>query len=318
MDALLARASTASHRINNYTGTDFSGIEALRGEIMEQEKEVRSHRAAVADAKTSHAEAQEKQSASQKEIVGLLESKSSWSPADLERYMSLVRSEHLDEQAEQRAREQLSLAERRLELARSLLEKLERKQYHEEQIWSDTIRRNSTWVTIGLMGVNIILLLAQISIFEPYRRRKIVNQIKQALDEKSAAIVGAEQQIDAVVEASGSSAERPERLLPASEIVETQTDPVVLLQDQSDESVADPVLEPVDAEHVRSNTSTGLSRVTDFASQSAASIQRVVHDLFSQRIIEIQKREVTTLALQGVATGMTIAALLCLTVLSPR
>lgn len=36
MDDLLAKAAIVSHQLNNYTGTDYSGIEALRREIHEQ------------------------------------------------------------------------------------------------------------------------------------------------------------------------------------------------------------------------------------------------------------------------------------------
>lgn len=118
--------------------------------------------------------------------------------------MSLIRSEHLNEQAVQAAKEHLANTERHLEDARGKLEKKERKQYHEEQIWSDTIRRNSTWVTFGLMGLNIFLLLANLVIFEPWRRRRIVREIKTALDEKTtqapslAPVIEAE--VDKVVE----------------------------------------------------------------------------------------------------------------------
>lgn len=185
MDNVLARASVAGQHINVYTGTDYTGIEALRKEILAQEEQVRTQHLAVAVAKDAHAQARKKQTASQKEVVGLLERKASWSQADLERYMALVRSEHIDDQAVQRAAEELAASERQLEASRALVEKLERQQYHEEQIWSDTIRRNSTWVTMCLMGINIVLLLAQISIFEPYRRRKIVDQIEQALDHRA-------------------------------------------------------------------------------------------------------------------------------------
>jgi len=118
--------------------------------------------------------------------------------------MSLIRSEHLNEQAVQAAKEHLANTERHLEDARGKLEKKERKQYHEEQIWSDTIRRNSTWVTFGLMGLNIFLLLANLVIFEPWRRRRIVREIKTALDEKTTQVPSlapvAEAEIDEVVE----------------------------------------------------------------------------------------------------------------------
>lgn len=36
MDELLAKAAVVSHKVNNYTGTDYSGIERLRRDIIEQ------------------------------------------------------------------------------------------------------------------------------------------------------------------------------------------------------------------------------------------------------------------------------------------
>ncbi|KAI4723961.1 hypothetical protein E4T49_08308 [Aureobasidium sp. EXF-10728] len=204
MDELLAKAAVVSHKVNNYTGTDYSGIERLRRDIIDQEQLVKAAHAEVNAAKVAYTTSYSQQAASQKEVVGLLERKHSWSAADLERYMSLIRSEHLNEQAVQAAKEHLANAERDLEDARGKLEKKERKQYHEEQIWSDTIRRNSTWVTFGLMGLNIFLLLANLVIFEPWRRRRIVREIKTALDEKTtmapSLAPAVEAEVDKVVE----------------------------------------------------------------------------------------------------------------------
>lgn len=36
MDELLAKAAIVSHKVNNYTGTDYSGIERLRRDIIDQ------------------------------------------------------------------------------------------------------------------------------------------------------------------------------------------------------------------------------------------------------------------------------------------
>lgn len=101
--------------------------------------------------------------------------------------MSLIRSEHINDKAVREAKEAVEAAETALEEARSYLEKRERAQYHEEQIWSDTIRRNSTWVTFVLMGVNIFLLLLSLLILEPWRRKRMVREIKGALEAQSAA-----------------------------------------------------------------------------------------------------------------------------------
>lgn len=143
---------------------------------------MRTRRAAIDEAKQSLDTALSQQASSQKEVVALLERKHSWSDRDLERYMSLIRSEHINDQAVREAKDAIAQAENALEEARSQLEKRERAQYHEEQIWSDTIRRNSTWVTFGLMGLNIFLLLTTMVIIEPWRRRRMVREIKNALE----------------------------------------------------------------------------------------------------------------------------------------
>lgn len=316
MDELLAKASLASQQINTYTGTDFSGIEALRSEIIAQEGKVKDSHQTVSEQKDRHVDAHAKQAASQKEIVSLLERKSSWGPTDLERYMNLVRSEHLDEQAVQAAKENLATAERDLEDARALLERLERKQYHEEQIWSDTIRRNSTWVTIGLMGVNILLLLAQIVVFEPYRRKKIVSQVKAALDEKSLpgevaqetkALTPSVEEASAAVEQVIAEEPPAEQLLDklASEKpaqVEVGTAPVAAGEVLPEETVEQAT------QSVLATSSHGTKPAEDWWE----AYQAAFVDLFSERMVQLKKVEVTTVALQGAATGVAAMGMLFL------
>lgn len=336
MDTLLTKATLASQQINTYTGTDFSGIEALRTEIVEQEKRVKAGHVGVSEQKDKHMEAHVKQASSQKEIVSLLERKSSWSPGDLERYMTLVRSEHLDEQAVQKAKEDLAAAERDLEDARALLERLERKQYHEEQIWSDTIRRNSTWVTIGLMGVNIFLLLAQIIFFEPYRRRKIVREVKEALDERSVPLSTTEQsavpapavekQIDEVVEpkvapvepveseAAAGSEPVAEQVLETTVPAESATQTTEAVPSVSEPViVSEPVSEPVPAAEQIPTLSIWeqLQRASTWEQRLDLS-KAAFFDLFSERAVQLKQVDVTTIALQGAATGVATMGLLFL------
>jgi sensitive to high expression protein 9 len=279
-------------------------------------------------------EAHVKQASSQKEIVSLLERKSSWSPSDLERYMTLVRSEHLDEQAVQKAKEDLAEAERDLEDGRAMLEKLERKQYHEEQIWSDTIRRNSTWVTIGLMGVNIFLLLAQIIFFEPYRRKKMVREVKAALDERS--IVGPSLvQATAAPEvvAQTDAVEQPKEV--PAEVVETEAEvePIVLVEEPADakapaeapaEALPEAVVEtPVMADEAVLNGNVIPSEVPTESiwkqlEQAKSWEQRLeiskaaVLDLFSDRDVQLKQVDITTIALQSAASGIATVGLLFL------
>ncbi|EMC91685.1 hypothetical protein BAUCODRAFT_301324 [Baudoinia panamericana UAMH 10762] len=323
VDGILARASIAGQYINVHTGTDYSGIETLRKGIIAQEQTVRNCQRKVDVAKTEHHESFSQQAAAQKEIVSLLERKSSWSPSDLERYMSLVRSEHNNDQAVQAAKDSLDAAERELEDARSLLERLERKQYHEEQIWSDTIRRNSTWVTFGLMGVNIVLLLAQILIFEPYRRRKIVRDVKVALDEKTLhapARPQAERQVDEVVEPAGTPIEVVEAAVEEAQRAGQPRNELLGEAEQSASTaaaVAAPTPEKQDAFAVLANDMKEVPLHSPRKTGVLENYGAAIRDLFSERLIQIKQVELTTVALQGAATGVAMMGLLFV-LLRPR
>ncbi|KAK1092338.1 sensitivity to high expression protein she9 [Friedmanniomyces endolithicus] len=338
VDGILARASIAGQHINEYTGTDYTGIEVLRKQILAQEQKVKDRHSEADSAKLVHREAYIKQAAAQKEIVSLLERKSSWSPTDLDRYMSLVRSEHLNDQTVQVAKDDLASAERELEGARSLLERFERKQYHEEQIWSDTIRRNSTWLTFGLMGVNIMLLLAQILIFEPYRRQKIVRDMKAALDEKTLHVAAPSPAAEVVkqvqeaepagnlVEGTKVAAELStvpedsvEVLLGDAELSTVPEDSVEVLLGDGAEAVptllaaSDGLVEGAigDTRHLAQVSESPNEQIAGLAPKSIAqTYTELFYDLFSERVIQMKQVELTTVALQGTAAGVATMGLL--------
>ncbi|KAK5143622.1 sensitivity to high expression protein she9 [Rachicladosporium monterosium] len=311
VDGILARASIAGQHINEYTGTDYTGIEVLRKQILAQEQKVKDRHSEADSAKLVHREAYIKQAAAQKEIVSLLERKSSWSPTDLDRYMSLVRSEHLNDQTVQVAKDDLASAERELEGARSLLERFERKQYHEEQIWSDTIRRNSTWLTFGLMGVNIMLLLAQILIFEPYRRQKIVRDMKAALDEKTLHVAAPSPAAEVVKQVQEAE--------PAAELSTVPEDSVEVLLGDGAEAVptllaaSDGLVEGAigDTRHLAQVSESPNEQIAGLAPKSIAqTYTELFYDLFSERVIQMKQVELTTVALQGTAAGVATMGLL--------
>ena len=189
------------------------------------------------------------------------------------------------------------------------------------------------------MGVNILLLLAQITIFEPYRRRKIVRDVKLALDEKtlhapsveaSAAPAPAadaqaavappaevEKQIDEIVPAI----ETPvEAVVVPAEITtpEAPAESVDVLVEQSAgpeiPAVADMEVLPVNDVAPSKATATAPS---DFAPDLQAQIKHTwaqfeapCRDLFSERVVQKKQIELTTLALQGAATGFAAMGLL--------
>lgn len=53
------------------------------------------------------------------------------------------------------------------------------KRYHEEQIWSDKIRKLSTYGTLLLLVINLLSFFALHLLFEPRKRRKLVEAFEK-------------------------------------------------------------------------------------------------------------------------------------------
>ncbi|KAJ4368327.1 sensitivity to high expression protein she9 [Neocucurbitaria cava] len=348
MDDLLPKLAVVTQKVNTYTGTDYSGVEALRREIKEQENLVKSRRLAIESAKQSLDTALAHQASSQKEVVALLERKHSWSAGDLERYMALIRSEHINDQAVREAKDAVANAENALEEARSRLEKRERAQYHEEQIWSDTIRRNSTWVTFGLMGVNIFLLLLSLAILEPWRRRRMVKEIKNALEAHRTAVEAApvstaapvlaaasapssmkndltaiEEAIDSIVdETPGSNtplapvvAESIMEASPKSPTNEAVAIPEITSGDLTEPPV--PGAAPLTPNAAEITPQESIDIVKEASTNDAAQpklktwhekVTAAAQDIVSERVISMRRIDYTTAILQGAAAGAVITA----------
>ncbi|KAF2829186.1 hypothetical protein CC86DRAFT_368244 [Ophiobolus disseminans] len=331
MDELLPKLAVVTQKVNTYTGTDYSGVAALRREIMEQESLVKARRSAIDTAKQALDTAHAGQASAQKEVVALLERKHSWSAGDLERYMSLIRSEHINDQAIRQAKERVISAEAALEEARTQLEKRERAQYHEEQIWSDTIRRNSTWVTFVLMGVNIFLLLLSLAILEPWRRRRMVREIKGALEAQKAAmeavpvtataamsattpemLAAIEEEIDKVFEPATADEASPteETATPSvfTEVPQSVVDPVAdpAVPGSAPLTPAEAELSPQESIDIDEEVSAPDAPPQGMLRRWQSRFAAVAQDVVSHRIISMRRIDYTTAILQGAAAGAVI------------
>lgn len=185
MDNFQATLFTAGQALNDATG--YSAIERLKRAIDVEEQHMHSYRHQVSRCKAQYEEAVTKRSETQKEINELLQRKSQWAPSDLERFTQLYRDNHGNESAVETAKQQLNEAELALEESRSAAAKLIGARYREEQIWSDKIRRASTWGTWGLMGFNVVLFIVVQLGLEPWKRKRLVgsfeDKVKVALED---------------------------------------------------------------------------------------------------------------------------------------
>lgn len=164
-------------------------IQKLRKSIELMEKDLEKRKEEVRVAKTTFNEAIVARAESQREVNELLQRKNSWSPADLERFTHLYTDDTLNLKKEEDAKRTLQSAESQEEALSNNLYRAILTRYHEEQIWSDKIRRTSTWGTFLLMGMNIFLFLVFQLLLEPWKRRRLVgnfeDKVKKALDEQA-------------------------------------------------------------------------------------------------------------------------------------
>ncbi|GAB1207530.1 hypothetical protein APSETT445_006250 [Aspergillus pseudonomiae] len=329
MDNLQSNIFVAGQRLNDLTG--YSSIEALKKDIHSQEERLRAARLRVREAKDAYAAAINNRSTSQREVNELLQRKHAWSASDLERFTHLYRNDHTNEVAENDAQEALSVAERESEEAAAQLNKSILSRYHEEQVWSDKIRRMSTWGTWGLMGVNVLLfLIFQIAV-EPWRRKRLVKgfeeKVIEAIEKEKAmnhveilAPVNATQQTPAAPLATDSSAPivaaAPSPA--AEEIASNAVSAEVPDVPESATPVPDTTTTPDNQNTLNDLLESAKSQVSRFPPPtSVESWRQYISDLFSDRNLVITQRDLSSLALQSAAAGAAIMGLV-IALIRPR
>ncbi|CAG8971607.1 hypothetical protein HYALB_00008000 [Hymenoscyphus albidus] len=304
MDHLQGNIFIASQRINDLTG--YSGIEALKVRITELEKRVADAQELVRSSRNIYKATVADRAATQREVTGLLARKDTWNPTDLERFTSLYRMDHSNEQAVQESATRLADAEREAETAASKLSSSILSRYHEEQIWSDKIRRMSTWGTWGLMGVNVLLFLVFQFGFEPWRRRRLVqgfeDKVKEALEkEKLIHIEELERQKAESVSLDGA-------LAAGTQGLEEQGD-----SKASPESAVEAVVALIEGETPEEVSNTDFEAVEKPAIldiKKPETWRPAAEDLFSKRPVQMRKQDVTIVALEGAATGVVLTAII--------
>lgn len=305
MDHMQGNIFLASQRINDLTG--YSGIEALKARIAALEARVQAAQDAVRAERLTYKTTVADRASTQREVTTLLARKDTWTPTDLERFTSLYRMDHTNEQAVQEATARLADAEREAESAAGLLSGSILSRYHEEQIWSDKIRRMSTWGTWGLMGVNVLLFLVFQLGFEPWRRRRLVRgfeeKVREALErEKTGLAVTAGGKVDGIpldgivaagaqeLEAPGSGLQNSDPAVSAA-VAAIRSD----VSQQEDEAALDTAEMHIPGPLLLREPETWKA---------------VFQDLFSHRVISKRMQDITLIALEGAATGAAIATII--------
>jgi sensitive to high expression protein 9 len=324
MDNLQGNIFIASQRLNDLTG--YSGIEALKGTILTLEANLAGCQEAVRAARDNYKKTVTDRAASQREVTTLLARKDTWTPADLERFTSLYRSDHGNEHAVQEAATKLADAERAAEQAASKLSSSILSRYHEEQIWSDKIRRMSTWGTWGLMGVNVLLFLVFQFGFEPWRRQRLVRgfeeKVMQALEmEKGKEAQAHAKDRGAAGDLGGRDGDARLGSVVAAGIQELE---VEIDDDMENERPTTDAIAAVanhdtaESKDMSETIALPQRHVSAVLWRQPATWKDGVLDLFSERMVLLSKQDITIIALESAATGAALIGLIVMFVLRPN
>jgi sensitive to high expression protein 9, mitochondrial len=142
-------------------------------------------RRAAQQAKTAYEDTVIRRSNSQREVNDLLQRKSNWTDADVGRFTSLVRQDHLYEQEESRAKLAVNESDDAAEREFSQLLRVILARYHEEQVWSDKIRSASTYGSLAALGLNMLVFIMAIIVVEPWKRRRLAQTFEKKIEEMS-------------------------------------------------------------------------------------------------------------------------------------
>ncbi|KAF4778671.1 She9/Mdm33 family protein [Colletotrichum scovillei] len=341
MDTAQTRLLTASTTLNTLTG--YAPIEEIKRQNTLLETRLAQAQDLVRTARTTYKTTNAKRATTQREVTTLLARKEMWSPTDLERFTQLYRQDHSLEQEVAAASEALTDAEHAEQALGQQLNAGILKRYHEEQIWSDRIRRASTWGTWGLMGVNVLLFIVLQFIAEPWKRRRLVRGV---VEEEKAVLEGVTAELAGLKAAlaqreaydDAATADDVAAYMASTMAATGTTTPAAAVEEETPLAGAEPtsaeeaeellaakVEEPAVQHEMEREVASALE-VLETQVPEAKSwreswrelladpelLKAKIADLYSERRIDLRMRDASILALEGAAAGATFAAALAL------
>ncbi|KAK7734241.1 sensitivity to high expression protein she9 [Cytospora paraplurivora] len=327
MDNLQSRVLVASQALNDLTG--YSAIESIKASNARLEADLAAAQANLKRARQHYKEVNARRAGTQREVTTLLARKDTWGPPDLERFTTMYRQDHELEAAVSEASASLTEAEAEEARLSQALNSGILKRYHEEQIWSDRIRRQSTWGTWGLMGVNVLLFLVLQFVAEPWKRSRLLKGIaaeeKAALDAvrvelesvKCALVRREDEAADAAAaKAEADAADAAAAWAAAADAYDADPQPDAVAEETGGEAIpAAPLAQA--REEVPEVLAPPRISWKEFLSDPHL-WRPALEDLYSERTIGLRMRDVSIVALEGAATGAVVAASIAFLVLRPR
>lgn len=172
LDDIPVLLSNANKSINEVTGYDT--IQSLKSSIKSIEIELYQDRISLERESKKLKLISVRQNDTQNLINDLLSRKSTWSPIDLKSFTETYNENQQNLQDLENQKQKVESLEKKVKIMEQDVHNLILKRYHEEQIWSDKIRKLSTYGTLLLLVINLLSFFALHLLFEPRKRRRLV------------------------------------------------------------------------------------------------------------------------------------------------
>lgn len=313
MDQFQSRVLVATQTINDLTG--YSAIEDIKARNAKLEDGLAKAQIRLRNARHNYKSLTSHRASTQREVTTLLARKDTWNPTDLERFTSLYRMDHeLDAQVANASAE-LTEAEADESKTSADLNAGILRRYHEEQIWSDRIRRQSTWGTWGLMGVNFVLFLILQFVAEPWRRNRMIKGIAENEKGVMEEVKRELSEVRVALEMANSLVEREQERARTFAAFEPAT--VVAAEASAAAPVPVEGMEPAAMPHYRVSDNQPRRPWKEILQEyweDPQILKEDVLDLASERRIDLRMKDISIIALEGAAAGATLMAVLAFAV----
>ncbi|KAI9101999.1 mitochondrial distribution and morphology family 33, partial [Phlyctochytrium arcticum] len=153
------------------TATGYSVVQECKNRVNAKDAALNTARERSDVAKRAYESMIDERRKCQRELNSLLQRKDSWLDSDITRFTELYRKDLNMEQSEVQAKQEYKDSIESFERChREYLNEI-RERYIEEQLYSDKIRRASTWWTWGLISLHFALFVVVQLFVEPRKRR---------------------------------------------------------------------------------------------------------------------------------------------------
>ncbi|WFC94548.1 sensitivity to high expression protein she9 [Malassezia brasiliensis] len=173
----MARFNDLSKRWNVVSG--YEAILHHKEQVEKESARLKELQEQKNEAKAAYVNAVAERSAAQRKISDLLTRKQSWNDSDLIEYTKLLHSEHSYAKAEERSEQEYEQAEDRMERGFDDLIRSVMRRYHEEHLWSDRVRSVSSYVSLGMGALNVLIFMLALLLVEPFKRRKLARTLEE-------------------------------------------------------------------------------------------------------------------------------------------